>query len=58
VRATLLPTGEVVENALPPAATARMTEIEIGDEKDFNKFSSLARARRPAAGLGEATIPF
>jgi DNA-binding CsgD family transcriptional regulator len=53
--ATLLPTGEVVENGLPPAATARMTEIEIGDEEDVNKFSSLARARRPAAGLAEAT---
>ena len=27
--ATLLPTGEVVENGLPPAVMARMTEIEL-----------------------------
>ncbi|MGH2985171.1 MAG: helix-turn-helix transcriptional regulator [Solirubrobacterales bacterium] len=52
--ATLLPTGEVVENGLPPAATARMTEIEISEE-DFNKFPALARAPRHAAGLSEAT---
>jgi DNA-binding CsgD family transcriptional regulator len=52
--ATLLPTAEVVENGLPPAAMARMAEIEFG-ERDFNKFASLAGAQRRAAGLGEAT---
>ena len=41
--ATLLPTGEVVENGLPPAATARMTEIEFRGE-DFNSFDALARS--------------
>ena len=52
--ATLLPTGEVVENGLPAAATLRLTEIEIR-EPDFNKFTSLARARRPAASLSDVT---
>jgi DNA-binding CsgD family transcriptional regulator/GAF domain-containing protein len=51
---TLLPTGEVVENGLPPAATARLTEIELG-EPDVNKFTTLARARVPAARLSSAT---
>ena len=53
--ATLLPTGEFVENGLPPAATARMAEIEIGGEDDFNKFTALARAGLPARRLSEAT---
>ena len=44
--ATLLPTGEVVEHALPPAARVRLTEIELG-EPDFNKFAALAQAPRP-----------
>lgn len=35
--ATLLPTGEVVENGLPPAATARMSEIELCTD-DVNSF--------------------
>ena len=48
--ATLLPTGEVVENGLPPAAMARLAEIEMG-QTDYNTFSSLAHAKRPAAGL-------
>ena len=52
--ATLLPTGEVVENGLPPAATRRLTEIEIS-ERDFNKFTDLARAPQPAASLSQAT---
>jgi DNA-binding CsgD family transcriptional regulator len=52
--ATLLPTGEVVENGLPASATARMTEIELGEE-DFNKFEALARSRSRAASLSEAT---
>jgi hypothetical protein len=38
--ATLLPTGEVVENGLPETATPRMAEIEIRGE-DFNGFSAL-----------------
>jgi hypothetical protein len=41
--ATLLPTGEVVENGLPPAAMPRLTEIEHR-EPDFNKFVALARS--------------
>ena len=52
--ATLLPTGDVVENALPPSAAVRLTEIEIR-EPDVNKFTDLARGRLPAAGLAEAT---
>ena len=52
--ATLLPTGSLVENGLPDAATARLTEIELG-EPDVNKFTALARGPRPAASLGEAT---
>src|SRR3954465_15223727 len=36
--ATLLPTGEVVANGLPPAATARMAEIEIW-AADFKKIA-------------------
>ena len=52
--ATLLPTGEVAENGLPAAARSRLTEIELR-EPDFNKFTALARARRPAASLSEAT---
>jgi DNA-binding CsgD family transcriptional regulator len=52
--ATLLPTGEVVENGLPPAATSRLAKIEVAEE-DFNKFGSLARAERPVASLSEST---
>jgi DNA-binding CsgD family transcriptional regulator len=52
--ATLLPTGEVVENGLSPAAVARLTEIEIR-EPDYNKFVALLRSGRPAASLSEAT---
>lgn len=52
--ATLLPTSEVVDHGLPPAAIRRLTEIEVG-EADFNKFTELARARRPAASLSDAT---
>src|SRR5262249_6057019 len=52
--ATLLPTGEVVENGLPAAATVRMAEIEI-EGNDFNTFEALARAPRHAASLSEAT---
>jgi hypothetical protein len=52
--ATLLPTSEVVENGLPPAAMPRLTEIEQR-EPDFNKFVALARSPQPAASLSEAT---
>ena len=52
--ATLLPTGEVVENGLPPAAAERLTEIEL-TERDFNKFTELARTRKPAASLSQVT---
>jgi DNA-binding NarL/FixJ family response regulator len=52
--ATLLPTGEVVENGLPPAARVRLTEIELG-EPDFNKFAALAHDPMPAASLSAAT---
>ena len=52
--ATLLPTGEVVENGLPPSARMRLTEIELG-EADFNKFTALARDAIPAASLSAAT---
>ncbi|MGH9211879.1 MAG: response regulator transcription factor [Acidimicrobiales bacterium] len=52
--ATLLPTGEIVENGLPPTARGRLTEIELG-EPDFNKFTTLARAAVPAASLSAAT---
>jgi DNA-binding CsgD family transcriptional regulator len=52
--ATLVPTGEIVENGLPAATIPRMTEIEL-TEPDFNKFADLARRPRPAASLSEAT---
>jgi DNA-binding CsgD family transcriptional regulator len=52
--ATLLPTSEIVENGLPDSATPRMAEIELA-ERDFNKFTQLARRRSPAASLSEAT---
>jgi DNA-binding CsgD family transcriptional regulator len=52
--ATLLPTGEVVLNGLPPAATARMSEIELCGE-DINNFRALAHSGRTVASLSEAT---
>jgi len=52
--ATLLPTGEVVENGLPEAATARMAEIETRGE-DVNAFDALVRSGRGAASLSAAT---
>jgi DNA-binding CsgD family transcriptional regulator len=52
--ATMLPTGEVVENGLPPAATTRMAAIEITGE-DFNSFAGLRRSERPVATLSDAT---
>ncbi len=52
--ATLLPTGEVVENGLSAEASERLAEIEIS-EPDFNKFTALAHAGTPAASLSQAT---
>jgi len=52
--ATLLPTGEIVEDGLPAAAVIRLTEIELR-EPDFNKFTALARADQPTASLSGAT---
>jgi hypothetical protein len=52
--ATLVPTGEVVENGLPTTEFARMAEIEQRGE-DFNAFRALALGGRPAASLSAAT---
>jgi DNA-binding CsgD family transcriptional regulator len=52
--ATLLPTAEIVQGGLPAEATARLTEIELG-EPDFTKFTELARSPSPAASLSGAT---
>jgi DNA-binding CsgD family transcriptional regulator len=52
--ATLLPTGEVVDNALPPETTPRLAEIELG-EPDVNKFAELSRRPVPAASLSGST---
>jgi hypothetical protein len=51
---TMLPTGEVVENGLPAAAMARLSEIELR-ERDFNQFTALAHGRQWAASLSDAT---
>ena len=52
--ATLLPTGEVAEDALPDAVRRRLIEIELG-ERDFNKFATMAQAGPRAASLSAAT---
>lgn len=52
--ATMLPTGEVVENGLPPAATRRMAAIEIAGE-DFNSFAGLRRSDTGVATLSDAS---
>ncbi|HEY7007717.1 MAG TPA: helix-turn-helix transcriptional regulator [Jatrophihabitantaceae bacterium] len=52
--ATLLPTGEVIDNGLPPRAIVRMSEIELGGD-DINNFRTLARSGRMVASLSEAT---
>jgi DNA-binding CsgD family transcriptional regulator len=52
--ATLVPTGEVVENGLPRDTSARMSEIELRGE-DFNTFTALGRSGRRAASLSQAT---
>jgi DNA-binding CsgD family transcriptional regulator len=52
--ATLLPTGEVTDNGLPPDAVVRLSEIELRGG-DVNTFTALARAPQPAASLSAAT---
>ena len=52
--ATLLPTGELTDHALPPPASRRLGELEL-TEPDFNKFAKLAHAEIPAASLSVAT---
>jgi DNA-binding CsgD family transcriptional regulator len=52
--ATLLPAGGMVEGGVPPAAYARLAEIEFRGE-DFNIFHSLALSERHVATLSEAT---
>lgn len=52
--ATLLPTAEFVENGLPAAELLRLVEIEVR-EPDFNKWTHLASADRPAASLSDVT---
>jgi DNA-binding CsgD family transcriptional regulator len=52
--ATVLPTGDTMDNALPPDAIARLIEIEL-QEFDVNSFSALARTPVRAASLSEAT---
>jgi DNA-binding CsgD family transcriptional regulator len=52
--ATRIPTGEVVDGGLPDEARARMAEIEMRGT-DVNAFAGLARARRSAATLSDAT---
>ncbi|HEX4812374.1 MAG TPA: helix-turn-helix transcriptional regulator [Nonomuraea sp.] len=52
--ATLLVTGDYVENGLPSAEILRLIEIELL-EPDVNKWTELKSARTAAAGLGQAT---
>jgi DNA-binding CsgD family transcriptional regulator len=49
--ATVLPTGEVIDQGLPAAATERLTEIEVGED-DYIKFSALGRAGSRGSGPG------
>jgi DNA-binding CsgD family transcriptional regulator len=52
--ATLLPTGHVMQDALPESTLARYLEIGLR-EPDANKFTDLARGRERAAALSAAT---
>jgi DNA-binding CsgD family transcriptional regulator len=52
---TVLPTREFVENGLPEPAFRRQSEIELGDEPDFNKFRWLSHAASRAGTLSAAT---
>lgn len=52
--ATMLPTGDYVEDGLPSDDILRLIEIELA-EPDINKWVMLRNARTTAAGLAEAT---
>jgi DNA-binding CsgD family transcriptional regulator len=52
--ATIVPTGEVVENALPPAVFEQMSAIEMSG-KDYNSFDHLRQGGGGAASLSAAT---
>jgi DNA-binding CsgD family transcriptional regulator len=52
--ATIVPTGEVVENGLPPTVFEQMAAIELSGE-DFNAFRYLRRTGDGAASLSAAT---
>lgn len=52
--ATMLPTGDFVEDGLPSAEILRLLEIELW-EPDVNKWVALRRAGTTAAGLSAAT---
>src|ERR1700742_2318082 len=52
--ATIVPTGELVENSLPPEVFPQMVAIELNG-KDYNSFRSLRSAGSAAASLSEAT---
>jgi DNA-binding CsgD family transcriptional regulator len=52
--ATLLPTGDATENAIPVPLLPRVAQIEIGGE-DHNSFNGLLRSGRGTATLREAT---
>ena len=52
--ATMLPTGEFVDNGLPAPELLRLVEIEVR-EPDYNKWVHLARAPSPAASLSAVT---
>jgi DNA-binding CsgD family transcriptional regulator len=52
--ATLLPTGEIVQNGLPPYTRARMAEIEMSGE-DVSPFAVLGRSPGTVATLSQET---
>ena len=52
--ATLLPTGDATENAIPVPLLPRVAQIEIGGE-DHNCFGDLLRSGRGTATLRDAT---
>ncbi|MCC3761929.1 helix-turn-helix transcriptional regulator [Glycomyces sp. TRM65418] len=52
--ATMLPTGDYVEDGLPSDDILRLIEIELA-EPDVNKWIALRNAGTAAAGLAEAT---
>lgn len=52
--ATLLPTS-IFSVDSPPALQRALTEFELGDADDLNRFEVLARAPQPAASLSSVT---